>query len=87
MTRLCETGSSNVRFVRDEESGSEGTGLGLAIVRGIIEAHAGRIWLDDPEDGGGAVFAFTLPAVPADVAPPEPAVTDPAKVPAGSRQS
>ena len=53
------------RFVRDEQSGGEGTGLGLAIVRGIIEAHAGRIWSDDPEAGGGAVLAFTLPAAPA----------------------
>jgi K+-sensing histidine kinase KdpD len=69
------------RFVRDEQSGTEGTGLGLAIVRGIIEAHAGRIWLDDPDDGGGAVFAFTLPAVPLEAARPEPAVTDPAQVP------
>ena len=50
------------RFVRDEQSSSEGTGLGLSIVSGIVEAHAGRVWLDDPEPGGGAVFAFTLPA-------------------------
>jgi K+-sensing histidine kinase KdpD len=62
------------RFVRDESSGTEGTGLGLAIVRGIIEAHAGRVWLDDPEAGGGAVFAFTLPAAPVEaVAEPAPA--------------
>jgi K+-sensing histidine kinase KdpD len=54
------------RFVRDEESSTEGTGLGLAIVSGIVEAHAGRVWLDDPEAGGGAVFAFTLPAAPAE---------------------
>jgi K+-sensing histidine kinase KdpD len=54
------------RFVRDEQSSSEGTGLGLAIVSGIVEAHAGRLWLDDPEPGGGAVFAFTLPAAPAE---------------------
>jgi K+-sensing histidine kinase KdpD len=62
------------RFVRDEQPSSEGTGLGLAIVQGIIEAHAGRVWLDDPEGGVGAVFAFTLPAA---VEPPhlvEPAV-------------
>jgi K+-sensing histidine kinase KdpD len=52
------------RFVRDEQSSSEGTGLGLSIVSGIVEAHAGRVWLDDPEPGGGAVFAFTLPAAP-----------------------
>lgn len=50
------------RFVREEQPSAEGTGLGLAIVRGIIEAHAGRVWLDDPEGGAGAVFAFTLPA-------------------------
>jgi K+-sensing histidine kinase KdpD len=52
------------RFVRDEQSSSEGTGLGLSIVSGIVEAHAGRVWLDDPEPGGGAVFAFTLPEAP-----------------------
>jgi K+-sensing histidine kinase KdpD len=52
------------RFVRDGQSGTEGTGLGLAIVSGLVEAHAGRVWLDDPEAGGGAVFAFTLPAAP-----------------------
>jgi two-component system OmpR family sensor kinase len=68
------------RFVRDEQSGSEGTGLGLAISRGIIEAHAGRIWLDDPEAGGGAVFAFTLPAEPAEASHPAPALSDPATV-------
>jgi K+-sensing histidine kinase KdpD len=56
------------RFVRDEQSSTEGTGLGLSIVRGIVEAHAGRVWLDDPEPGGGAVFAFTLPAARAEVA-------------------
>jgi K+-sensing histidine kinase KdpD len=64
------------RFVRDESLGTEGTGLGLAIVRGIIEAHAGRVWLDDPEAGGGAVFAFTLPAAPVEaVAEPAPAAS------------
>jgi signal transduction histidine kinase len=65
------------RFVREEQADSEGTGLGLAIVRGIVEAHAGRVWLDDPDSGGGAVFAFTLPAAPPEPAHPEPAATDP----------
>jgi two-component system OmpR family sensor kinase len=68
------------RFVRDEQAGGEGTGLGLAIVRGIIEAHAGRIWLDDPEAGGGAVFAFTLPAAPAALTHSEVVANDAIKV-------
>ncbi|HWW08845.1 MAG TPA: ATP-binding protein [Candidatus Acidoferrales bacterium] len=50
------------RFVRDEESGTGGTGLGLAIVRGLVEAHAGRVWLDDSDVDGDTVFAFALPA-------------------------
>ena len=65
------------RFVRgatDGETGEDvpgaapsGTGLGLAIVRGLVEAHAGRVWIEDPEEGEGAHFAFTLPAAaPAD---------------------
>src|SRR4029077_18052473 len=65
------------RFVREEQADSEGTGLGLAIVRGIVEAHAGRVWLDDPDSNGGAVFAFTLPAAPPEQAHPEPAAVDP----------
>jgi K+-sensing histidine kinase KdpD len=65
------------RFVRGEQAGTDGTGLGLAIVRGIVEAHAGRVWLDDPEGGGGAVFAFTLPAAPADEPQNEAADTNP----------
>lgn len=36
------------------------TGLGLAIARGIIEAHRGKIWVEDTP-GGGATFVFTLP--------------------------
>jgi signal transduction histidine kinase len=36
--------------------------LGLAIVRGIVEAHAGRVWLEDSPDGIAAVLACSLPA-------------------------
>jgi K+-sensing histidine kinase KdpD len=59
------------RFVRAEDGQGDadggppspaGTGLGLAIVRGLVEAHAGRVWLEDPEAGEGGRFAFTLPA-------------------------
>lgn len=42
------------------ELGPGGTGLGLAICHGIIEAHGGRIWVDD-QPGGGAILRFTLP--------------------------
>lgn len=36
------------------------SGLGLAIARGIIEAHQGRLWIEDTP-GGGATFTFSLP--------------------------
>lgn len=38
-----------------------GNGTGLAIVRKLVEAHGGHIWVE-PAPGGGAIFAFTLPA-------------------------
>jgi len=38
----------------------EGTGLGLAIAHGIVEAHGGRIWVENPEEGG-AKFKMLLP--------------------------
>ena len=37
-----------------------GVGLGLTIARGIVEAHGGRIWVDDDRTSGAAVL-FTLP--------------------------
>ena len=45
---------------RGRETG--GTGLGLAIVREIVEAHDGRIRVED-RPGGGMRFGITLPAL------------------------
>lgn len=52
------------RAMRDgdvSDSRSAGTGMGLAIARGIIEAHDGRIWIEDAQDHVGAKFVFELP--------------------------
>ncbi len=41
-------------------TGAGGTGLGLAICAEIIEAHGGRIWVTN-NDEGGATFSFLIP--------------------------
>jgi len=41
-----------------------GSGMGLAIARGIVEAHHGRIWVEDAEGGHGAKFVIELPINP-----------------------
>ncbi|MBA3323147.1 MAG: two-component sensor histidine kinase, partial [Pyrinomonadaceae bacterium] len=38
-----------------------GLGMGLAIARGIVEAHGGRIQVEDAGGGRGARFVFTAP--------------------------
>jgi len=50
------------KFQRGSEEGTvAGVGLGLAICRAIVQAHGGQIEARRRE-GGGACFAFTLPA-------------------------
>jgi GAF domain-containing protein/nitrogen-specific signal transduction histidine kinase len=48
------------RLESDRQRGSKGSGLGLTFCRLAVEAHGGRIWVDDGPEGGAA-FHFTLP--------------------------
>jgi two-component system sensor histidine kinase KdpD len=49
------------KFYRADNTGSVGgAGLGLSICRGIIEAHGGRIRVENRPEGGTDI-AFTLP--------------------------
>ena len=41
-------------------SAEQGSGLGLAVCRGFVQAHGGRIWAENGNNGG-AKFIFTLP--------------------------
>jgi two-component system, OmpR family, sensor histidine kinase KdpD len=40
--------------------GAAGSGLGLAVAKGLVEAHGGRIWVENGAQRG-ARFIFTLP--------------------------
>ncbi|HYU21139.1 MAG TPA: ATP-binding protein [Chloroflexota bacterium] len=48
-------------FRLDAKPGIRGSGLGLTVSRGLVEAHGGRVWVED-NPGGGARFFFELPA-------------------------
>ena len=54
------------RFYRASSNGvtsdrAGGIGMGLAIAKGIVEAHGGRIWIDEAHSGHGARLVFTVP--------------------------
>jgi len=48
------------KFVTDSDTG---TGLGLYITRNLVEAHGGRIWAYNNNDGVGSTFIFSLPKI------------------------
>jgi two-component system sensor histidine kinase KdpD len=61
------------RAMRDGDARAKshpsGTGLGLAIARGIVEAHGGRIWIEDGARGYGSKVVVTLPIGDEEAAP------------------
>jgi len=48
-------------FTKFTTKSFQGTGLGLYICKNIIEAHGGKIWAKNNNDGKGATFSFSLP--------------------------
>jgi PAS domain S-box-containing protein len=53
------------RFVyptEDYDHSPPGAGLGLSVVKTIVEAHGGRVGVDD-NPRGGSIFWFTLPVI------------------------
>ena len=48
----------------DAAAQSGGTGLGLPIVKGLVEAHAGTVSVEEHGAEPGATFRFTLPEAP-----------------------
>jgi signal transduction histidine kinase len=50
-------------FTKFASKSFQGTGLGLFISKGIIEAHDGRIWGKNNDNGIGATFSFSLPTM------------------------
>jgi two-component system, OmpR family, sensor histidine kinase KdpD len=52
----------------DRDAANQGSGLGLAIARGLVDAHGGRLWVEE-NPSGGARFVFSLPVTGLPVSP------------------
>jgi two-component system OmpR family sensor kinase len=51
------------RYRQSENGRAEhGAGLGLSVVKAIVESQKGKVGVED-QQGGGAIFWFTIPAV------------------------
>ena len=53
-------------FSKFTTGSSQGTGLGLYISKSIVEAHGGRMWVEDEDNidrRHGATFNFSLPVI------------------------
>ena len=46
------------KFISRSDSG---TGLGLYISKNIIQAHGGKIWASNNQNGIGSTFSFSIP--------------------------
>lgn len=49
-------------MVSSQQGSRRGTGLGLTFCKLTVEAHGGKIWVEDNPDGG-AIFSLTIPLV------------------------
>jgi signal transduction histidine kinase len=56
---LSQLSSSCEKFTTNSY---QGTGLGLFISKSIVQAHGGKIWVENnTEERSGATFRFSLP--------------------------
>ena len=47
-------------FTKFTTTSFQGMGLGLFISKNIVEAHVGKIWVENNKDGKGVTFYFSF---------------------------